>query len=325
MILGWTKTTKRVRHRGKGGAFQACLTFGVAVTSACPAIAAPPLRIATWDVSQVEKEIFARPKHEKKSSWRHTFGSERFDTKKTRLGIFNLDVDVVLLQGVQNVRALRRVFPTRTWKLILSRDYMRNLPPLSRLPADLQIYDIAATEANPRTPVTAVALRYQRRLRVRAIKHISVDETLAKTGSAVSTIPAATAIRINHFGAQLWLVSLALSEHCAEDHSTCPPWVATKKWFNDLNEFDQVPAVAGRSVPKPSPTPADKKTQKTSTKPCGDLVAVSESCLQRGCIGTMKTRTRKKLGCIVVTTVSVPQRVPQRHPATTNTSQPIPE
>ncbi len=306
MIRGWTKTPRRFRHHIIDAPLRLCLILFVSIASPSLVTAAPPLRIATWDVSRAEKGIFARPKREKKSSWRHTFGSERFDAKKTRLGIFNLDVDIVLLQGIRNVRALKRVFPTRTWKLILSRDYMRSITPLSRLPSDLQLYDIAATELNARTPVTAVAVRYQQRLRVRAIKHIEVDHRLGKSETTTSEIPAATAVRINHFGSRLWLVSLALTENCKGDHAQCLPWVTTNKWFKDLNDFDRVPAVAGWSSPKPT----DNNSQKKEIQPCGKLVAMSQSCLDQGCIGKMKRLTRKKLGCIVLTTVHVPRQLP---------------
>lgn len=302
------KDTKssRARHIATDALCCMCaLVFFVTVFKS-PALAAPPLRIATWDVSQAEKSIFAIPKRKQKSSWRHTFGSERVDAKKARLGIFNLDVDVVLLQGVRNVSALRRVFPARVWKLILSRDYMRSLPSLGRLPADLRGFDVSATELVALAPVTAVALRYQRRLRVRAIKHIEPGAGTVRPENQTDQPTAATAVGINYFGSRLWLVSLAFTKSCAGKLANCPAWKTTTDWFNALNPFDRVPTVAGRSTPK---TVIATK-ENTDGQSCGQLVTVAQSCREPGCLGKMKRKTRKKLGCIVLTTLRVPRNLP---------------
>lgn len=274
-------------------------------------LAKPILRIATWDVSQAEKSIFARKKTQKKSSWRHTFGSERQDAKKSRLGVFNLDVDVVLLQGVHNVSALRGIFPTRHWKLILSRDYMNDIPPLSRLPMDLQGFDITAYEHRTDHPVTAIAVRYQRRLRVRAINHVKLDPSENPQGDSSETIPSATAVRINYFGSSLWLVSLAMAQTCTDAYAPCPRLKAIKKWHNERGHQRGIPAIVGttRTTKK-----QDKAENIVATPSCGKLRPLSTQCGTDGCIGELKTLTRKKLGCIVLTTVHLPK--PTRHEPT---------
>lgn len=287
----------------------------VATLITSPHASAASLRIATWDVSQAEKSIFARKKNEKKSSWRHTFGSERRDAKKTRLGIFNLDVDVVLLQGVRNVRALRRVFPTRHWKLILSRDYMRYAPPLSRLPADLQAYEISVTGRTVEHPVTAIAVRYQRRLRVRAIRHIRIEDHVENSNAdlpevKLENVPSVTAVRINHFGSDIWLMSLALIHGCTDGGAPCPTWQATQNWYKLLQTSYQLPAIAGAAhTPK-----ADEGREHPKIAQCGTLAPLTENCGKDKCLGEQKSLTRKKLGCIVLTTVNLPRALPLQRP-----------
>ena len=281
-----------------------------------PGSAAPELRIATWDVSQAEKSIFTRKKNRKKSSWRHTFGSERHDAKKTQHGVFNLDVDVVLLQGVRNVRALRRVFPTRYWKLILSNDYMRHAPPLSRLPSDLQTYDISITGRTVEHPVTAVAVRYQRRLRVRAIKHIRTEDHVGSTNDDASSLeldnmPSATAVRINHFGSNIWLMSLALVQDCQGAVAKCATWRAVKNWYKLLQTSNQIAAVAGAAHTRPS---TDEAQAHPKPPTCGTFTPLTQSCGKDECLGQRKRLTRKKLGCIVLTTIKLPRARLQQFP-----------
>jgi len=312
--LGRPKGSARTRDRKTSARLGAIFLAFIVMPS--PGTTAPTLRIATWDVSQAEKSIFAVKKNEKKSSWRHTFGSERNDAKKTRLGVFNLDVDVVLLQGVRNVRALRRIFPTRHWKLILSKDYMRYAPPLSRLPSDLQAYDISVTGRTVEHPVTAIAVRYQRRLRVRGIQHIRIKDYIENADDSASGIdldkaPSATAVRINYFGSNLWLMSAAFLPDCQSTAETCQAWKAINAWYKRLTRADHLSAIAGTAHTSGADINPDQKTPAR----CGELVPVTEICRGNKCLGKQKSLTRKKLGCIVMTRMRLPPTpIPTRMP-----------
>jgi len=293
------------------------LVFGAPLSTI--AQSQPGLRIASWDLSRAEKSIFAPPPKPAKSSWRHTFGSERSDRKKSRIGYFNLEADVVLLQGVRNVRALKRVFPPRRWRLILSRDYTKLAPALSRLPADLQDYDIAATEYTTPHPVTAIAIRYQRRLRVRGVQHIPVA-TQADSPENRSHMASGTAVRINHYGSSIWLVSLARAQDCSAAISECAPWQAALQWTHSLGLPATTLIIAGTSKPAPS------SPQQTPTEACGDLLRVTNGKASSALESPSKSlsslvlptqrRARKKLGCIVSATLDLEPapRLPTSNP-----------
>ena len=261
----------------------------------------PVLQIATWDISLAEESLFSQRKKKKKTAWRHTFGSERKDARKTRLGVFNLDVDVVLLQGVRDVRSLRQVFPRREWRLILSRDYLRNAPTLSRLPFDLQAFDIAAIERVLEQPVTVVAVRYQRRLRVRAIRHIKNSNYTDQSDPKATRRPSATAVRLNYFGSTLWLMSLDVVPHCQQDQSSCDIWQAAEAWYRTLNNTEHVLAIAGRSPPRNATASDDQ----TGDKMCGSFRTLSQLGLEGASISKTRSLKRKKLGCIVLTDITV--------------------
>lgn len=256
---------------------------------------APALHIATWDVTQAENNVFSRRNKENKTTWRHTFGSERQDARMTRIGIFNLDVDIVLLQGVRNVRALRRIFPTRDWRLILSRDYLRSTPALSRLPSDLRPYDISASERILEQPITAVAVRYQRNLRVRGIRHIKISNKTDENSNVLTPPPSATAVRVNHRGSTLWLVSVAMTSDCKMEQSTCNGPLETKKWQNLLSDTDPALIIAGRSQPRNTPVELDHSENKL----CGSFRKMSQTGTSGSQLGDITSLSRRKLGCIV--------------------------
>ena len=281
----------------------------------------PSLQIATWDVSQAEKSIFKRSRKSKKRSWRHTFGAERADRKSSRVGWFNLDVDVVLLQGVRSVRALKRVFPARTWRLILSRDYTKYAPALSRLPADLRLYDIAATERTASHAMTAVAIRYQRRLRVRGVHHIAVPEksTADEQSDKRADLPSGTAVRINHYGTTYWLLSLAGIQGCQGHTQDCPLWRAAHAWRKTVERPATDYIIAGVSAPEGSDdvdttatsssgagatAPDVEKAEAAADARCGELLPLVGEDKPHALLLTPEQRVREKLGCIVLGTAA---------------------
>lgn len=292
------------------------LVWVTIVLTVTPVCANPVLHIATWDLSGVDKTVFAPTKRNNRPTWRHTFGAERYDRKKRDLGVFNLDVDVVLLQGARHLRGLRRIFPTRDWKLIMSRDYMRNMPALSRLPVDLQDFDIAYEETTSAQPVTAIAVRCQRRLRVRGIQHIDVPTPEPGTQDPQTHPPSATAVRINYFGSNVWLLSVAAPIECTAEDQNCHVWHAVRTWQDETARTDvhPVPVVSGTTSPKRS----ENKSTDQAAKYCGDFKRPQHHGEASARIGKLHRLTRKKLGCIVLTTLDIPRarlhKIPARLP-----------
>lgn len=280
--------------------------------------AEPVLRVATWDLTHADPTTFAPKKRRAKSSWRHTFGSERDDNKFYGPGVFNLPVDAVLLQGVRSIPALRRVFPPRTWNLIVSRDYTYAAAPLSTLPRDLRAFDISAYERNSKHPVTAIAVRYQRRLRVRGIAHLTLDPAgMPSNGETSSPYPSPIAIRLNYHGHFVWLASMASSQNCHVDIGSCPSEKSVGAWQADRAEAgDDTTVLTGGSRSKPG---SDKNAKKFNN--CGIITQRATSDSDRWHRGKSQKKTRKKLGCIVLTTYRPPNRSSKR-PTIVPTLQP---
>ena len=83
------------------------------------------LRIASWSLlDAVGAGVIARKKPVERS-WRNTFGSERRIASRPAIAGEKLGADVVLLQGVKSIQEVRQIFPARDWKLILSRQVLR--------------------------------------------------------------------------------------------------------------------------------------------------------------------------------------------------------
>lgn len=283
-----------------------------------PANASQVLRIATWDLAHTDAAVFKAPKS-KQPTWRHTFGSERQDRKPARLGTFNLDVDVVLLQGVHNIYGLRRVFPPRHWKLIISRDYMHVSRPLSRLPMDLQAFDISTLNQSSSNSVTAIAVRYQRGLRVRGINHISLDTRLQDVASKNEPHPKALATLLNYYGLPLWLVSMRLPASCREQEMTCSAWDDFKTTLQKRLERQgrsQYPVIAGITRAPAEDGDQARTPPDVSNPHCGRLTPVFRRKKGRVALGYLHERTRKKLGCIVIGDIKLLQSLPHQIPLT---------
>lgn len=102
------------------------------LATAAPVPPAPPpgpLKVLSWNVATSPYAAAMRQIKSAPASWRTSFGSERRTLPAPQLPDASLiDADVVLLQGVTNPRALRRIFPARRWRLILTRRALENLP-----------------------------------------------------------------------------------------------------------------------------------------------------------------------------------------------------
>ena len=154
------------RGRVRAGvlAFICCAGFAMVPVFAQPRISdGEPIRIASWNlldavgVGVIDRAEPVAP------TWRNTFGSERRVAAKPKFAGDRLGADVVLLQGVKSVGEVRQLFPARTWKLILSRQILRD-GTSGRFSASTRIDGSGTT--------TAIAVRYQRRLRVTRIEHL---------------------------------------------------------------------------------------------------------------------------------------------------------
>lgn len=93
-----------------------------------PANAPPPagLTIAILDLTDLPGYAARREPEERRPTWRTTFGSERETrpeiTSPTAVPLPQLaETDVVLLQGVDVTAPLRRFFPPRSWRIVMSR------------------------------------------------------------------------------------------------------------------------------------------------------------------------------------------------------------
>ncbi len=256
MIFQWSQ-------RGSTGwrAVLASASLGTSIIAAAVPSAAQPrisenkyLRIASWNLADAAAAgVITREKPAAKS-WRNTFGSERRIAAQPKFAGNRLQADVVLLQGVRSVREVRQIFPARGWKLILSRQVLKLGG--GRLNQD--------TAVAGRQAITAVAVRYQLRLRVTALEHLDNLQDAAENsspsalssgetndialntgegGSASDTttanqtgetrgelFPDGLALRIAYSGSVIWVVSAVLPSQCRTGPETCPPASRLKNW-----------------------------------------------------------------------------------------------
>lgn len=177
-----------------------------------------PLRIASFDLSQAPGIIAGKPPAPQKPSWRTTFGSEIRNEKKRTLSTLAIDADVVLLQGLTSMREVRRLFPARYWKLVVSRQLLVSEDPL----------DPWSRDATASIPTTAIAIRFQRDVRVVGQDHLM--ELAGATGSGKQKLPAGTAVRLNVQGKPMWVVSVALAPDCIAGGTQCAAHGLLDRW-----------------------------------------------------------------------------------------------
>lgn len=200
------------------------------------------------DVSDAPAIQAPKPPAPEKPSWRTSFGSQR-ETKDVPKGpVPGLDADVVLLQGVTNLRAVQRAFPGRSWKLVVSRQMV-----LTDDPVDPRSYEAVSNE-----PATAVAVRYQAGVRVAGQEHFLASRQIQSAAEApapqappgseenrpiAGTPPliAGTAVRLNIGGRFLWVASVAFGDTCADGTKPCAQ-------RDRLDSWRQTKLAAGEAV-----------------------------------------------------------------------------
>jgi hypothetical protein len=225
--------------------------------------AAGPLRVMSWNVASSPYAIAMRKIKSAKPAWRTSFGSERRTVEVPQPPqASDFDVDIVLLQGITNPRALRRLFPARRWRLLLSRRALESLPKGSVFTAPVSSVE-----------VEAVAVRFRQGLRIigRAEQMDGVPEAVvppaagasssnsapadgAAAGASQSAPPPVAglsdatavspglAVKVLDRGRPLWLASVSIGPCDAAD--TCAKWGTLMRW-RDERLKSREPLIAG--------------------------------------------------------------------------------
>jgi hypothetical protein len=215
---------------------------------AAPPPAAPaPLKILSWNVATSPYAIAMRKIRMAAPSWRTSFGSERRSIDPPAAPqASDFDFDVVLLQGVINPRALRRLFPARRWRLILSPRALASLPRGSVFTAPVST-----------TEVEAVAVRYRQGLRIitRADVAAAAPAQAAApppgdAAAAGGAAPPGVAVKLIDRGRPVWFASIALPAACAGGAGPCPERDLVARWRQERREAGEA-AVSGGLLSPP--------------------------------------------------------------------------
>jgi hypothetical protein len=169
-------------------------------------------------------------------TWRTSFGSERLSEPKFSKPETAVEADIVMLQRVHDIRALRQWFPAGQWRLIVSRQAL--------LRVDGSQTGYGAGDGVVPLPTTAVAVRYQPGLRVTGQDHLlDLADALGKGDTQPSA--AGTAVRVLIDGRETWAISVILPEECILNKDRqCPGLEALSQWHAD-READGVRRVTG--------------------------------------------------------------------------------
>jgi hypothetical protein len=263
------------------------LGAGVAtILGSFPATAADGLRIMSLDVSKAPAIQTPAAQAQEKPSWRTSFGSERESKPIPKAAVPGLDADVVLLQGVTNLKDLSRVFPGRWWKVVVSRQMV-----LTDDPVDPRSYEAVSNE-----PATAVAVRYQAGLRIAGQDHfLEHSQPRGIASSRAERLVAGTAVRLNIGGRFVWVASVAFTHDCADSSTPCLQRDALETWRqNKLASGEAVIAGGLRQVTIATGAAAsDCDTQSISVAPArkdaAHWTAPSNSREGLGCLATAET------------------------------------
>lgn len=229
----------------------ACLaaaTSARAEPAADPAIDAEQITLLSVDVRTLPGALARKPEDDS-PRWRTSFGSERRSDTATSKPATGVDADIVLLQGVTDVPALRRWFPAGQWRVVVSRQLITRA-----------VADAPHTGAIEPIPSTAIAVRLRRGLRITAQTHLAeLANALGKGPDALTA--AGTAVRVMMANRQTWAVSVHLPESCSVG---CPGRDALQRW-HDARASEDVRRVTGGLFEPVSATAT------TNTSVCGQF------------------------------------------------------
>lgn len=210
----------------------ACLACLAAAARAEPATDPTPdagqITLLSVDVRTLPGALTRKPE-DTIPRWRTSFGSERRSETAASKPATGVDADIVLLQGVTDVPALRRWFPAGRWRVIASRQLIARA-----------VTDAPATGAIAPIPSTAIAVRLRRGLRITAQSHLAeLADALGKGPDAPTA--AGTAVRVMIANRQTWAISVQLPESCGVG---CPGSDALRRW-HDARQSEDVRRVTG--------------------------------------------------------------------------------
>lgn len=204
------------------------------------------IKVMSWNLDDAVAHGFIVREKQGKSVWRNTFGSERKDIPVSHRRLIEMDADIVLLQGVRSMREVRKLFPARRWRIVVSRQLLPTLD---------NIY-LGRSRKIASDPTTAIAFRYQAGMRVTGIKHLmefASDAALKpEPEQSLKTRPsksaAGTAIRVFMNGNVWWFASLAFSASCTSDKTACKSWHFYRDWASDMLSKTQNIVMGGQDV-----------------------------------------------------------------------------
>lgn len=264
-----------------------------AIGGAGSAQAADGLTIAILDLAEVPDLAPPKPTRAEPSAWRTSFGSERKNEPNVKPSSPDsplaaiADADAVLIQGVHAAAKLRRLFPPRTWRLIVSRGL-----------AD------ASRAASADAATTAIAIKARPELRVTARTaglRLEAPDAQATLSAPQTT---ATAVRLVDAGRAIWLASVALPVGCS-GASDCPArqqlnaWRATKRGDGELT------VIGGRTQAEH----AARAPTAGNALPCTAHGIDADSPWQQIQLPTTENPQKSASGCIAMIRLDAPSAV----------------
>jgi hypothetical protein len=196
-----------------------------------------------------------RPEQEtRRPTWRTTFGSERATEPEIKAVIAEnvlapvAGADVVLIQGVQASAPLRRLFPPRDWRLVVSRRILSPTDPVGFRTARSDL---------PRTTAIAVKAREDLRITARALS-LALHEPETASGPDQADA-AATAVRLSDGnGRSVWLASIVLPSACGVAEPPCPALGKLDAWRQEKLKGGEPTLIGGRIIASVPPTAEDR-------------------------------------------------------------------
>lgn len=200
-----------------------------------PGVAAAPLRpsplkVMSWNVATSPYATAMRKIKTAAPSWRTSFGAERRTIEAPAAPqASDFDADVVLIQGIINPRAMRRLFPARKWRLMFSPRALENIPKGSVFTAPVSSVE-----------VEGVAIRYRENLRV-----TGRVELIGGPGSSATP---GIAVRVLESGRTVWLGSITIPAACAAPQS-CEQLSALAAWRAQHGAAGETLVLGGKIAP----------------------------------------------------------------------------
>jgi hypothetical protein len=285
-----------------------CAAAALALAALRPAPAAEvsrrpkpaPLTVAILDLAEAPELAPQAKPAPAQAPWRTSFGSERQTETETKVdpGTGPLaaiaDSDAVLIQGVKAAAPLRRLFPPRIWRLIVSRGIVASGDPP----------DGEAEPTSAELPaLTAIAVKARRTLRVTArALALRPGPTGSETEPAdAESRPqaAVTAVRLVERGRALWIASIALPASChGGEPDRCPAWSGLEAWRAAKRQAGDATLIGGR-------LPAKKIAERAAETPQACVSHRIDSDLETRILPTVETipLSQTGAGCISIVRV----------------------